>query len=122
MQGINLLLLLSIMYVLAPLLFSQSISDCVRHYYLAKKSENFKQMMRAKKRRHTFGKPQVSCCHGSCGDHVHDLSSQDMSRLTSPLLLGHSKPINNDADGDHTAAAAAAAGYSPNKLLLGDGE
>ena len=63
--------------MLSPCILPQSTADCVKHYYLCKKNEHFKQLVRKAnlKRRKTFVKPQVSVI----------LASQSVSRYRTVL-------------------------------------
>ena len=109
----------------------QSIGNCVRYYYLSKKSENFKQSIRVKKRRPTLGKPQVRIQYPpslpsseiSCTSRIHFL--QDLPRLASPLLLGHSKTLKSldsemveQAGLQNSLTLTSNAPRSPNKLRM----
>ena len=65
----------------------QSIGNCVRYYYLSKKSENFKQSIRVKKRRPTLGKPQVRIQYPpsleiSCTSRIHFLAGSTSISLS----------------------------------------
>ena len=70
----------------------QSMNECIRYYYLVKKKENFKQLIR----RSSFKRRRLS---------KHHPSYPMNSGLHSSSLLGKTKPRLSSSDGGHSSAA-----------------